>query len=83
MLKENEEYLTPEEILDEYPFLMTDYNWSIQTPGVFLSTGILHGKYLKGKRMTLIARSSLFRVFSFYQTSNNEKNAHLNRNKPD
>ncbi len=82
MPKEKEEYLTPGEILHEYPFLKDDHNWSIQTPGVLLSIGVLHGKYLKGKHMTLIARSSLERLFCYYRKFMAERQSHLGEDKP-
>jgi hypothetical protein len=82
MRKGKEEYLTPGEVLQEYPFLMDDYNWSIQTPGVLLAIGVLHGKYIRGKHMTLITRSSVLKLLCFYQVWNDERNAHISLTKP-
>ncbi len=82
MPKENEEYLTPGEILQEYPFLIDDHNWSVQTPGVLLSIGLLNGKYLKGKHKTLIARSSIERLFGYYKVGIAVKCDHLDNKKP-
>ena len=83
MSNENEEYLTPGEILEEYPFLKADYNWTIQSPGALLSLGLLDGKYLKGKHMTLIARSSLKKLFALYLQKNKERSDHLKGMQPD
>ncbi len=44
------EYLTSEEVLRKFPCLITRFNWNITTPGQLHAIGLLHGKYLKGKR---------------------------------
>ena len=83
MPNESEEYLTPGEVLEEYPFLKVDYNWTIQSPGALLSIGLLDGKYLKGKHMTLIARSSLLKLFAVYRQKIKERHDHLKGMQPD
>lgn len=63
----HDEYLTPDEVLERFPCLKTDFNWSTSTPGSLHSIGLLHGNYLKGRRMMLISLDSLKRLIAFYK----------------
>ena len=60
-----DEYLTPDEVLERYPCLKEDFNWNTGTPGYLHSIGLLHGNYLKGRRMMLISLSSLKALLKF------------------
>lgn len=62
-----EEYLTSDEVLRKFPCLITRFNWNITTPGQLHAIGLLHGKYLKGKRMLLISFVSLKKLIKFYK----------------
>ncbi len=77
-----DEFLTPGEIICEYPFLRVHYNWSILTPGILLSVSILHGKYLKGQHRSHIGRSSITTVINYYQSINDERIIRLNQQRP-
>jgi hypothetical protein len=67
MAPPRDEYLTPDEVLHRFPCLKTDFNWDNSTPGYLHSVGLLHGKYLKGRRMMLIQLDSLKRVIAYYK----------------
>jgi hypothetical protein len=60
-----DEYLTPDEVLDRFPCLKDDFNWNTGTPGYLHSIGLLHGNYLKGRRMMLISLNSLKKLIAF------------------
>lgn len=62
-----DEYLTSEEVLRKFPCLISRFNWNNTTPGQLHSLGILHGKYLKGKRMLLISLKSMKRLIRYYK----------------
>jgi hypothetical protein len=61
------EYLTSDEVLRRFPCLITRFNWNITTPGQLHAIGLLHGKYLKGKRMLLISIVSMKRLIKYYK----------------
>lgn len=68
MAQNKDEFLTPDEVLKRFPCLQTDFSWNNSTPGYLHSVGLLHGKYLKGRRMMLIQLDSLKRLIAFYKS---------------
>jgi hypothetical protein len=71
------EYLTSEEVLRKFPCLITRFNWNITTPGQLHAIGLLHGKYLKGKRMLLISIVSMKRLIKYYKEDLDEAKSEL------
>jgi hypothetical protein len=65
---DDDELLTIDEVLERYPYLEKEFNWSNTTVGILHSIGLLHGHYRKGKRLLLISLRSLLRVIDLYKT---------------
>ncbi|MDO9185732.1 MAG: hypothetical protein Q7W13_06950 [Bacteroidia bacterium] len=68
MLKENyseENYLTPNEVLEKYPILNLKYNWGTLDLGTMLKCKILDGHYDRSKRVGVIKESSLLRLIEY------------------
>ncbi|MGL4598848.1 MAG: hypothetical protein ACRCYO_15130 [Bacteroidia bacterium] len=70
------EYITSDEVLLKYPCLQARFNWNITSAGTLHSLGILHGKYLRGKRMLLISVESLKKLIKYYK-DDIEESRHL------
>lgn len=68
MLKGNyseENYLTPNEVLEKYPILNLKYNWGTLDLGTMLKCKILDGHYDRSKRVGVIKESSLLRLIEY------------------
>lgn len=66
--KNEEVFLTPQEILEKYPELNFKFNWNTSDLGTILKCKILDGYYDRGKRSSLIKESSLKRLIEFTNT---------------
>jgi hypothetical protein len=61
----NTGYLTPNEVLDRYPSLMTVHGMSEHTLGLFVKHRVLWGYHDTGKRLTLIEEASVINFINY------------------
>lgn len=54
-----ERFLTPEELLENYPLLRTQFNWNNSHIGTLLKLKVLDGYYDGSKRKAFIKESSV------------------------
>lgn len=66
--RDEDELLTIEEVLERFPYLKKEFNWNKSTVGILHSIGLLHGQYIKGKRLLLVSRQSVILLINIYKT---------------
>lgn len=64
-----ENYLTPNEVLEKYPILNVKYNWGTLDLGTMLKCKILDGHYDRSKRVGVIKESSLLKLIAYINDS--------------
>jgi hypothetical protein len=60
----NKDLFTPGELIERYPALKK-INWSAETLGIFLRSGILKGNYSNSKGSSLIDESSVWELVKY------------------
>lgn len=58
-------YLTPGEIIDNYPQLKYKHNWSENLVGSLLRSNLLKGYYDRTRRASMIEESSVMELIQF------------------
>lgn len=66
--KNFQKMLTIEELKDEFPSCFKTTGWTSQDIGIFVSTGLLKGTYIRNKQKTLVDKDSFKNLLVYYNT---------------
>ena len=61
----NTHYLSPTELIEKYPEVAANFNWSPRELGLFLKCKLLDGYYDRRKRTALIKEPSFVQLVRF------------------